>query len=156
MKKTLFTILGLLFLTSLSYAQLTTNAAVEAGNSEMVVYFAGSVDSLGGNDSTVTSANFDIEDYDGATNFSVYSKLLSAVSVPKITATLYSTEDGTNYVANTVLLSSDSLETHKWAAFTITGRAAMYRLVIANGDEGSASTFDIRLRFPLKEPQIGN
>lgn len=153
--KTLFTILALFLFTTIQ-AQLTTNAAVEAGNSEMVVTFAGSVDSLGGDDSTVTSANFDIQDYDGSTTFSVYSKLNAAVTVPKITATLYSTEDGSNYVANTVLLTADSLETYKWAAFTITGRAAMYRVVIANGDEGSASTFEIKLRFPLKEPQIGN
>ena len=156
MKKVLFTILGLLFLTSFTYAQFTTNASIAAGNSEMVITFAGSVDSLGGDDSTVTSAVFDIEDYDGATNFSIYSNLTSAVSVPKITATLYSSEDNVTYTAGDALLTSDSLETHKWASFTITGRAAFYKLVIANGRLGSASTFNIKLRLPLKETRPGN
>lgn len=156
--KNLLTILVLFLLTSLLQAQLTTNASVSAGNSEMVVAFVGSVDSLGGDDSVVTSNVFDIEDYDGSTNFSIYSSLSSTVSVPKITAILYGSEDGSTFTATTdTLLNADSLETPKWANFTISnGRAAMYKLVLANGSGGSASTFTIKLRFPLKETRPGN
>ena len=118
--KTLFTILVLFLFTTIQ-AQWTANTQVRAGNSEMVIVFTGSLDSLGGSDSTLTSNAFDIEDYDGETvNFTLYRKLTSAVSVPKITAILYASEDGGTYTATTdTLLNADSLETTRWSTFTI-------------------------------------
>ncbi len=154
--KHLLTMALVLLLSTAVFAQFTTNAAIEHADYGLTVSFAGALDTVGGTTPTLTSAVFSIEDYDGGTNFSIFSHLASTVSVPKITATLYGSEDNDTYAAKNVLLTVDSLETYKWAAFTITGRAKFYKLVLANARLGSGSTFDIKLRFPLKDPAVKN
>ena len=80
--KHLLTIALVLLLSTAVFAQLTTDASIARADHGMVVSFAGSVDSLGGDDSTVTSAVFSIEDYDAGTNFSIYSFFqLSAIAI---------------------------------------------------------------------------
>ena len=55
-------------------------------------------------------------------------------------------------------MNADSLETTRWSTFTIMSgaRAKYYKVVFANGSLGSATTFDIKIRCPLKESNVSN
>lgn len=163
MRKLMYLILTLFLTFTVINAQATTgwNPNVKAGDSELVLEFRGTVDSLGGDDSVVTSTVFDIEDYDSdVTNFTVYYLLTcddNTGDTPKLDGILYASEDNVTYTATTdTLLNSVTAETAVWSTFTIQSgaRAGYYKLQLENESSGSGTDYVIKIRSPKKDYKV--
>ena len=157
--KSLFVLFGLFLLLSCStFAQFTKNAESNLHDNGATWTFTGSLDTLGGADSSLTSKAFSMDDYDGDGNnyFSYEYVFTSATGAPKIYVDLYGSEDNSHFVKLTQIIDTTTSETRAYGAFNLSGvRATHYKLLlqqVAAGRDNSA--FEFILKATQKDPPV--
>lgn len=155
MKKILFSALLALFLIGFANAQFTQNAVVSRGNSEITITFTGTLDSLTGTNDSLLSRTFSLEDYDGATNFTIYHLFNAAAGTPQICADLYASEDNVTFTFLEQITDTTNSEVPVWSANDFSHiRPKYYKMLFENTAGGGASTFTYKIRGILKDPKV--
>lgn len=154
----LITTIVLLLLAVPNYGQLTTNHSRYADDSKLVLYFAGTLDTLGQTYDSLKSSLFALEDYDApGTYFSFNYVFTSTTGSPKYLVDLYGTDNGgTNNYLIAQLVDTATAETYAAVASLIGNlRFNQYFLVFEQVALGrDASTFKAWLHAPQKDPAL--
>jgi hypothetical protein len=158
--KRLFTLsaIFILFAVLSVSAQWGTNTSRFADQSKLVLYFAGTLDTLGQTYDSLKSNRFSLEDYDqSGTYFSLNYIFTSTAGSPNTLIDLYGTDDGgtTNYYIAQLKDTSTS-EAYTPVATNLSNyRFNEYFLIIeqvAPGRDGT--TFKAWLHSPQKDPAL--
>lgn len=156
----LITIVLLLVSFASVFGQWTTNHSRYADNSKLVLYFAGTLDSLNkapGIDS-LKSSLFSLEDYDqSGTYFSFNYVFTSTTGAPNICVDLYGTDDGgVNSYKIAQIVDTTNSEVYTPVAFNLSNwRFNQYYLIFEQVAPGrDNSTFKAWLHSPQKDPAL--
>lgn len=139
-------------------AQWTTNFSRKADNSKLSMYFAGTLDTLGGTYDSLKSSYFSLEDYDQpGTYFSLNYVFTSSTGSPNCLVDLYGTDNsGTNTYKIAQLVDTTTSEVYTPVAFNMSNfRFDQYFLIfeqVAPGRDGT--TFKAWLYSPAKDPAL--
>ena len=157
MKKLFLTLALVLFITTISSAQFTSNA-VNLKNTQAgwVRYFAGEADSVGRTYATMYSNPFSIEDYDGCDSLEYSFKFTSALGSPKLTLDLIGsdiTSTTTSMVVLQNIVTGSTSEVENLGSISLAGNRARYMALkltaVALGRPDQ--TFVIYLKLPKRD-----
>jgi len=154
---TLTIVLLLTCFTSL-FGQWSTNHSRYADDSKLVLYFAGTLDTLTQTYASLTSSKFALEDYDSPGTYLSFNYIFTNTpGAPKYFVNLYGTDNGgTNSFLVAQLVDTATAETYLSTTTNFLNRFNEYYLVIAQVLAGrDGTTFKAWLHAPLKDPALG-
>lgn len=158
LKTSLMAVFLAVLLSFSTFGQWTTDAAANRSNSELVVTFAGQLDTAAATYDSLMSQPFSLEDYDTGDYFTLYYVFTSAAGAPNCLVDIYFSEDNSTYTNFAQLVDTTTSETPTWTAFQLSNaRAKYYKLGIEQVASGrDNTTFTVKIRAIKKDPAITN
>jgi len=156
-RQLLTTILMVLLISFVSFAQFTLNPTRRGDNAGLWLNYTGTLDTAAGTYDSLLTNMFSLEDYDyTGTYFPFEYTFTSTTGAPNILVDLYGSMDNSTYILVEQLVDTTTSETETASATNLSNKRFKYYKLgfeqVASGRDNS--TFDFWFGSPQKDPAL--